>query len=81
MENNNKDALQLAQITLMFGSLLFSVLTLYSKEFLWGTETLLGLLLLIMACNNHSIYKRKGFTYIYLGLGVVFAFLAINNLY
>lgn len=76
----NKDALLLAQLTLIFGNVFFAVLTLYSSEFLWGTQTLLALLLLIMACNNHIIYHRKGFTYIYLGLGVIFAFLAITKL-
>lgn len=76
----NKDALLLAQVTLVFGNAFFAILTVYSSEFLWGTQTLLSLLLLIMACNNHVIYHRKGLTYVYLGLGVIFAFLAITKL-
>lgn len=76
----NKDALLLAQITLMFGTIFFAVLTLYSHEFSWGMKTLLSLLLLIMACNNHLIYKRKYLSYIYLTGGVIFAFISVSGL-
>lgn len=80
LKMKNKDAFLLAQITLSFGTIFLGILTLYSREFLWGTETLLGLLLLLMAYNNQLIYKRKYFTYIYLIAGVVFAVLAITKL-
>ena len=73
----NKGALLLSQLTLTFGCLFFALLTFYDKEFIWGTQTLLSLLLFMMACNNHYIYKRKYFTYIYLVLGLIFSLLAV----
>ena len=76
----NKDPFLLAQVTLSFGAIFFALLTLYSKEFLLGTQTVLALLLLLMAYNNHMIYKRKFLTYIYLIVGVVFSVLAITKL-
>lgn len=33
---------------------------------------LLGCTFLVMAYNNHRIFKRKGVTYIYVGMGILF---------
>lgn len=51
------------------------VITLFIKKAEVIMYLLLGLTFIIMAYNNHNIFKRKTFTIIYLVMGILFMIL------
>lgn len=61
----------LLQITLAIFVVTFGVASLFCREFYLICQILVGLLMFVIAYNNHKIYKRKYMTAIYLGLGIV----------
>lgn len=61
----------LLQITLAIFLVSFAVASLYCKELYIICQIIIGLLMFVIAYNNHKIYKRKYMTAIYLGLGIV----------
>ena len=72
-EEKYKDAGILVQIILTIALIMFVLLYLISNISSFATIVgmLVGLLLLVMAFNNHVSFKRKYFTLIYLIVGIV----------
>ena len=65
------------QIVLSLGVLVTGVLGIINKDLLTYFKIVLGLDLLIMAYNNHIMYKRKNFTLIYSIMGILLIILGI----
>ena len=61
----------LAQAVCVIGILAISVLAIFENSFTVPIEVLVGVTLLIMAYNNVKLFKRKGFTMIYIVFGVI----------
>jgi len=61
----------LLQIALAIFLITFGVASFYCKELYLICQIIIGLLMFVIAYNNHRIYKRKYMTAIYLGLGIV----------
>ena len=61
----------LLQITLAIFLISFGVASFYCKELYLICQIIIGLLMFVIAYNNHKIYKRKYMTAVYLGLGIV----------
>ena len=51
--------------------LVFAIISMFQPVFVKITQLTTGLTLLIMAYNNHRIYKRKAFTTIYIIIGIL----------
>ena len=77
--NDYKDIGMIAQLVSMAGVLYFYILNLFLKENVISSLVyfLLCLLMFIMAFNNHTTYKRKYFTLIYLIIGIMSVFIGI----
>lgn len=61
----------LAQAVCVIGVLTISILAIFENSFTIPVEVLVGLTLLIMAYNNVKLFKRKGFTTIYIVFGLI----------
>ena len=74
---NKIDVDVITSITLLLQAVLgiyvltFGISGLFQPELFKISEILVGLLLFIIAYNNHKIYKRNYITFVYLGLGIV----------
>ena len=60
----------LVQFILVFFLLLFIVLTVFHPSLKLASQIILILTLLVMAYNNHRIYKRKAFTILYIVVAI-----------
>ena len=76
-----RDAGLVCQVTATICTLMFSVMYLISRiqEILDLTGFTLVLLMVIMAFNNHMIFKRKYFTAIYTIVGIISLTLSCIN--
>lgn len=61
----------LLQVTLAIFLVTFAVASFYCKELYIICQSIIGLLMFVIAYNNYKIYKRKYMTFVYLGLGIV----------
>ena len=61
----------LVQAVCVIGVLFITILALFEHSFTVPIEVLVGVTLLIMAYNNIKLFKRKGFTIIYIIFGVI----------
>lgn len=61
----------LVQAVCVIGVLFISILAIFEHSFTVPIEVLIGVTLLIMAYNNVKLFKRKGFTVIYIVFGVI----------
>lgn len=61
----------LLQIGLAIFLISFGIGSLFCKELYLVCQIIIGLLMFVIAYNNHKIYKRKYMTAVYLGLGIV----------
>ena len=61
----------LLQIALSIFLVSFAIAGLFEKELYMICQIIMGMLMFVIAYNNHTVYKRKYMTYIYLGLGIV----------
>lgn len=61
----------LVQAVCSIGVLFVSVLTLFENSFTVPIEVLVGITLLVMAYNNVKLFKRKGFTIVYIVFGTI----------
>ena len=61
----------LLQISLAIFLIAFGIASFFEKELFIISQILIGLLMFVIAYNNHKIYKRKYMTPIYFGLGIV----------
>ncbi len=66
----------LVQAILSFFVIAFGIITLNIDWVLIITQILLVLLLLTLAFNNNKIYKRKGFTILYI-VGAIFVIISM----
>jgi len=58
----------LLQITLSIYVVSFAIMSIFEKELFVISEILIGLLMFVIAYNNHKLYKRKYMTAVYIGL-------------
>ncbi len=72
--NKNKITLALQLILLIIGIVLL-ITSIFKNFLLPYSEIAIGLTLLVMAYNNDKIFKRKGFTILY----IIFGLLVILN--
>lgn len=61
----------LAQAVGVVGILAICILAIFEHSFTISIEVLVGVVLLIMAYNNIKLFKRKGFTIIYIVFGII----------
>ena len=61
----------LAQAVCVIGILFITILALFEHSFTIPVEVLVGITLLIMAYNNVKLFKRKGFTLVYVIFGTI----------
>ena len=61
----------LVQAVCVIGVLFITILALFEHSFTVPIEVLVGVTLLVMAYNNIKLFKRKGFTIIYIIFGVI----------
>ncbi len=61
----------LAQAVCVTGILFITILALFEHSFTIPVEVLVGITLLIMAYNNVKLFKRKGFTLVYVIFGTI----------
>lgn len=61
----------LVQAVCVIGVLFVSILAIFEHSFTVPIEVLVGVTLLIMAYNNVKLFKRKGFTTIYIVFGIL----------
>ncbi len=62
------------QFVLLIAMMILAICTLFVYEFKMTLQILIVLLLLTMGYNNHTIFKRKGFTLLYIGAGIAYLF-------
>ncbi len=67
------------QFVLLIALIILAVCTLFVSEFKVALQVLVVLLLLTMGFNNHTIFKRKGFTLLYIIAGFAFLFTTITG--
>ncbi len=60
------------QFVLLIAMMILAICTLFVYEFKMTLQILIVLLLLTMGYNNHTIFKRKGFTLLYIGAGIAY---------
>lgn len=60
------------QFVLLIAMIIVAVCTLFIYEFNFVLQSLVVLLLFTMAYNNYKIFKRKGFTILYVLAGIAF---------
>jgi len=60
----------LAQITLLIFVLAFGIAGMFYWELFTICRILAGLLMFILAFNNHTVFKRKHMTVIYIVIGI-----------
>lgn len=65
----------LVQFILIFFLIVFGIITIFHNEFKLACFLTAGLILLVMAYNNHRIYKRKKLTILYI-IGALLSFLS-----
>ncbi len=65
------------QFVLLIALIILVVCTLFVPEFKMALQVLVVLLLFTMGYNNHTIFKRKGFTLLYIIAGFAFLFTTI----
>lgn len=65
------------QFLLLIALIILAVCTLFVSEFKIALQVLVVLLLFTMGYNNHTIFKRKGFTLLYIIAGFAFLFTTI----
>jgi hypothetical protein len=75
-EYSLKQAGMLVQIILVFFLIIFAILTIFYSQLKIACFLISGLTLIVMAYNNHKIYKRKTLTIIYL-LGALLSFWSV----
>ena len=68
------------QFILVLLMLVFVIMSLFDSNYMKIVTIITGLTLLVMAYNNHKIYKRKKFTLIYSTIGVIVLIMGIINL-
>ena len=68
------------QFILVLLMLVFVIMSLFDSNYMKIVTIITGLALLVMAYNNHEIYKRKKFTLIYSAIGVIVLIMGIINL-
>lgn len=68
------------QFILVILILFFILMTLFDNKYMNIVKILTGLVLIVMAYNNHKIYKRKYFTIIYSLIGILVLTVSIINL-
>jgi len=61
----------LLQITLSIYVVSFAIMSIFEKELFVISEILIGLLMFVIAYNNHKLYKRKYMTAVYIGFGII----------
>ena len=61
----------LLQIGLAVFLVSFGIASFFCKELYMICQILIGLIMFVIAFNNHTVYKRRYMTAIYLGLGIV----------
>lgn len=61
----------LLQITLSIYVVTFAIAAMFENSLFIISEILIGLLMFVIAYNNHKIYKRKYMTAVYIGFGIV----------
>ena len=61
----------LLQITLAIYVVSFAIMSLFERELFIISEILIGLLMFVIAYNNHKLYKRKYMTAVYIGFGII----------
>lgn len=66
-----------ALVALVFAS----ISSIFVKEFEVIVKVLISFVLLILGYNNYVIFKRKGFTIIYLVAGFTFLVMAVLQIY
>lgn len=69
------------QCLLLFALLIIAVCSLFTPEFKAPMYMLLGCTFIVMAYNNHRVFKRKGGTILYTLMGVLFVYQTIMMLY
>ena len=80
-KNTNKPFIGLLiQVILLAILIIVAVMSLYIKEFGFLAEITIGLLLIVTGINNHYVYKRKGFTIVYILGGIVMIAFALYGL-
>lgn len=71
VENKPIDSIGLfMQFLLLIAIIVVSIISVFIIEFKLVLETLVVLLLFTMSYNNHTLFKRKGFTILYLIAGL-----------
>ncbi len=65
------------QFVLLIAMIILAICTLFVPEFKVALQVLVVLLLFTMGYNNHTVFKRKGFTLLYIIAGFAFLFTII----
>lgn len=60
----------LLQISLAIFILTFGLMSCFERELFVVCESLVGVLMFILAYNNQKVFKRKYMTYVYAGFGI-----------
>lgn len=75
----NKQSI-IIQIILGVIAAILGIISIFDLNFMIYLQIALAFLLFIMAYNNEIIYKRKGMTYFYIGVGIVLVIAVITGM-
>lgn len=81
---NNESVNQLnffIQFVILVALLVMSISSIFVKEFGVVVKALVSFMLILLGYNNYVIFKRKGFTLLYLLVGLSFLVMAILEVY
>lgn len=80
-KKSQSNTLLLIQFILLIILLLVIVASIYIKELDGIKNLLFSLLFAIIAYNNHKIYKRNYFTFLYAFVSVIYLIIMVLNIY
>jgi len=60
----------LLQISLAVFIITFAIMSCFERELFIICESLVGILMFVLAYNNQKVFKRKYMTYVYAGFGI-----------
>lgn len=81
---NNEPVNQLnlfIQFVILVTLLFTSISSIFVKEFNVVVRVLVSFMLILLGYNNYTIFKRKGFTLLYLLAGFIFLVMAVLEVY
>lgn len=79
--NNINDAGMLVQGILFSILLMFGIISLFYNSLFIIVESLIALLMFVIAYNNYKIYKRAGMSIVYIAFGLIVTIAVIMEIF